>query len=127
MMRGRARRRGAAAERETNEVSVGAATEGLRFVFRSPLIRSTMLLDFFATFFASATALLPIFAQDILQVGARGYGWLFAAPAVGALLTSAAMVPADRIDRAARLGHALGGRRVRRSRRSCSASRGRSG
>jgi hypothetical protein len=44
---------------------------GLRFVFRSPLIRSTMLLDFFATFFSSATALLPIFAQDILQVGAE--------------------------------------------------------
>ena len=49
-----------------------AALEGLRFVFRSPLIRSTMLLDFFATFFSSATALLPIFAQDILHVGAHG-------------------------------------------------------
>ena len=48
-----------------------AALEGLRFVFRSPLIRSTMLLDFFATFFSSATALLPIFAQDILHVGAE--------------------------------------------------------
>ena len=59
--------------------------EGLRFVFRAPLIRSTMLLDFFATFFSSATALLPIFAQDVLQVGARGYGWLYAAPAVGAV------------------------------------------
>lgn len=74
-------------------VTLEAALEGLRFVFRSPLMRSTMLLDFFATFFASATALLPIFAQDILHVGARGYGWLFAAPAVGAFLTSAAMVP----------------------------------
>lgn len=74
-------------------VSWHAALEGLRFVFRSPLMRSTMLLDFFATFFASATALLPIFAQDILHVGARGYGWLFAAPAVGSFLTSAAMVP----------------------------------
>ena len=74
-------------------VSWRAALEGLRFVFRSPLMRSTMLLDFFATFFASATALLPIFAQDILHVGARGYGWLFAAPAVGSFLTSAAMVP----------------------------------
>ena len=74
-------------------VSVGAALEGLRFVFRSPLMRSTMLLDFFATFFASATALLPIFAQDILHVGARGYGWLFAAPAVGSLVTSVALVP----------------------------------
>src|SRR5438045_7936309 len=75
-----------------DEVSLHAALEGVRVVFRSPLIRSTMLLDFFATFFSSATALLPIFAQDILQVGATGYGWLYAAPAAGALLTSAVMV-----------------------------------
>ncbi|HWW84538.1 MAG TPA: MFS transporter, partial [Vicinamibacterales bacterium] len=76
-----------------DDVSLHAAREGLRFVFQSPLIRSTMLLDFFATFFASATALLPIFAQDILAVGARGYGWLYAAPAVGAVAMSAVMVP----------------------------------
>jgi MFS family permease len=83
-----------------DDVSWKAALEGLRFVFRSPLIRSTMLLDFFATFFSSATALLPIFAQDTLRVGAQGYGWLYAAPAVGALITSAALVPwADRIER----------------------------
>ena len=83
-----------------DDVSWHAALEGLRFVFRSPLIRSTMLLDFFATFFSSATALLPIFAQDILRVGARGYGWLYAAPSVGALITSAALVPlAERIER----------------------------
>jgi MFS family permease len=62
-------------------------------VFRSAIIRSTMLLDFFATFFSSATALLPIFAQDVLHVGARGYGWLYAAPAAGALVMSAAMIP----------------------------------
>ncbi len=83
-----------------DDVSWRAAMEGLRFVFRSPLIRSTMLLDFFATFFSSATALLPIFAQDVLQVGAKGYGWLYAAPAVGAMATSAALVPlVDRIER----------------------------
>src|SRR5262249_5592793 len=76
-----------------DDVSLSAAIEGLRFVFQSPLIRSTMLLDFFATFFSSATALLPIFAQDVLRVGARGYGWLYAAPAAGALASSAAMVP----------------------------------
>jgi MFS family permease len=76
-----------------DDVSLHAALEGLRFVFRSPLIRSTMLLDFFATFFSSATALLPIFAQDILHVGASGYGWLYAAPAVGAVVAGAAMVP----------------------------------
>jgi MFS family permease len=83
-----------------DDVSLHAALEGLRFVFRSPLIRSTMLLDFFATFFSSATALLPIFAQDILQVGAAGYGWLYAAPAAGALVASATMVPlSSRIER----------------------------
>jgi MFS family permease len=83
-----------------DDVSWHAALEGLRFVFRSPLIRSTMLLDFFATFFSSATALLPIFAQDVLQVGAKGYGWLYAAPAIGAMATSAALVPlVDRIER----------------------------
>ena len=81
------------------EISLAAMREGLRFVFRSPLIRSTMLLDFFATFFASATALLPIFAQDILHVGAQGYGLLSAAPSVGAMIAGVALVPlAERID-----------------------------
>ncbi len=85
---------------EAGRFTLRAAFEGLRFVFRAPLIRSTMLLDFFATFFSSATALLPIFAQDILRVGPGGYGWLYAAPAVGALGASAAMVPAmERIER----------------------------
>ncbi len=83
-----------------DQMSLRAAREGLRFVFHAPMIRSTMLLDFFATFFASATALLPIFAQDILHVGPRGYGWLYAAPAVGASLGSLIMVRAvDDIDR----------------------------
>src|SRR4029453_4166002 len=94
-----------------DDISFHAAFEGLRFVFRSPLIRSTMLLDFFAPFFSSATALLPLFAQDILQVGAKGYGWLYAAPAVGAVATSAVMVPmTERIERRGRtLLWAVGG------------------
>jgi MFS family permease len=75
-----------------DSMSIAAAKDGLRFVFRSPMIRSTMLLDFFATFFASAMALLPIFAQDVLHVGARGYGLLAAAPAVGALFGSTVML-----------------------------------
>ena len=83
-----------------DDVSWRSAIEGLRFVFQSPLIRSTMLLDFFATFFSSAVALLPIYAQDILFVGPQGYGWLYAAPAAGAVLMSAAMVfLTDRIER----------------------------
>jgi MFS family permease len=77
---------------ERGDISWGAMRDGLKFVFRAPLIRSTMLLDFFATFFASATALLPIFAQDILAVGARGYGLLSAAPSAGALLASVVLV-----------------------------------
>jgi len=68
-------------------VSIAAAIEGLKFVRRAPLIISSMLLDFFATFFSSANALLPIYARDILHVGATGYGWLYAAAAVGALFT----------------------------------------
>ncbi|HEX2452292.1 MAG TPA: MFS transporter [Vicinamibacterales bacterium] len=87
-------------EIQRGDFTMKAALEGLRFVFRSPLIRSTMLLDFFATFFSSATALLPIFAQDVLGVGARGYGWLYAAPAAGACIASAIMVRAvERIER----------------------------
>ena len=77
---------------DTGDISIRAVREGFGFVFSSPIIRSTMLLDFFATFFSSATALLPIFAQDILGVGARGYGWLYAAPSVGAVLMSFVMV-----------------------------------
>jgi MFS family permease len=89
-----------AASAKRADFTVRAALEGLRFVFSAPLIRSTMLLDFFATFFSSATALLPIYAQDILGVGAGGYGWLYAAPAAGAIVTSAVMVRAvDWIDR----------------------------
>ncbi len=75
-----------------NDISWRAAREGLHFVFRSPLIRSTMLLDFCATFFSTGMALLPIFAQDILQVGPEGYGWLYAAPATGAVAMSLALV-----------------------------------
>ena len=72
-----------------NGVSWQALIEGLRFVWRTPIIVQTMMLDFVATFFASATALLPIFAADVLQVGARGLGFLAAAPAVGAIIAGA--------------------------------------
>ncbi len=85
---------------DRSDISLRSALEGIRFVFSVPMIRSSMLLDFLATFFSSATALLPIFAQDILRVGARGYGWLYAAPAIGAVLASFLMVRAiERIER----------------------------
>jgi len=62
--------------------------EGLRFVFTTPVMVWTMALDFAATFFAGANSLLPIFADQILGVGALGFGWLRAAPALGALVGS---------------------------------------
>lgn len=64
--------------------------EGLRFTFGNPLILSSMVLDFVATFFASANTLMPVFAREVLGVGARGYGLLSAAGSVGAV--SAAVV-----------------------------------
>jgi len=61
---------------------------GLRFLFSTPIIVWTMTLDFFATLFSGAVSLLPIVADQILHVGAQGYGWLRAATGVGALLAS---------------------------------------
>ena len=62
--------------------------EGLRFVFKTPLIVWTMAVDFLATFFAGSMSLLPIFADQVLKVGATGYGLLVSAPAVGSLTGS---------------------------------------
>jgi MFS family permease len=71
--------------------SVRAAFEGFRFVFGNPILAWTMMLDFAATFFSSASALLPIFAADILRVDARGYGALWAAESVGAMVAGTYM------------------------------------
>jgi MFS family permease len=59
-----------------SSISFSAFQDGLRFVRHAPIIVQTMTLDFVATFFASATALLPIFADRILRVGPQGLGLL---------------------------------------------------
>jgi MFS family permease len=79
------------ADDDVTRVSFSALKEGLSFVWRTPIIVQTMTLDFVATFFASATALLPIFADRILHVGAQGLGVLAAAPAVGAIVAGVVM------------------------------------
>jgi len=84
-------------------LSFGALKEGLRFVWQTPIIVQTMTLDFAATFFASATLLLPIFAQERLHVGARGYGFLAAAPAIGSVLTALVMARVGSFRRQGRL------------------------
>ncbi len=66
-------------------VSLQAVREGVGFIRRQPIILSTMLLDFFATFFSSANTLLPIFAKQILGVSVVQYGWLSASQAIGAV------------------------------------------
>lgn len=68
-------------------LNLDALFEGLRFLRRTPLILSTMLLDFAATFLAGSLLLLPIFADQLLRVGPRGLGLLYAAQPVGAALT----------------------------------------
>ena len=78
-------------DRGKNALSFAALKEGLRFVWNTPIIVQTMTLDFVATFFASATLLLPIFASERLHVDARGYGFLAAAPAIGSVITALVM------------------------------------
>ena len=62
---------------------------GVRFVRNNPAILGTISLDLFAVLLGGATALLPIYARDILKAGPLGLGILRAAPAVGALLMTA--------------------------------------
>ncbi len=75
---------------ERAAISLAAIKEGIQFIIGQPIILSTMVLDFFATFFSSANTLMPIFARDVLHVGAVEYGWLSSAQSIGAV--SAALV-----------------------------------
>jgi MFS family permease len=84
-------------------VSIGALVEGLQFVRRREVILGAMVLDMFAVIFGGATALLPVYAEDILDVGTLGYGMLAASLDVGALVMSVALVllpPIRRMGRA---------------------------
>ncbi len=66
-------------------VSLESITDGIRFILSKPIIFATMMIDFIATFFASASTLMPIIATDVLNVGVVEYGYLSAASAVGAV------------------------------------------
>lgn len=63
------------------------AVAGLKFMYNTPILWGTVLLDFFATLFSSARTMLPIVADQILGVGPTGYGILATAQPVGALIT----------------------------------------
>ena len=73
---------------KTAGISMESIREGIQFILNKPIILSTMLLDFVATFFASANTLLPIIATGVLHVGVVQYGYLSAAQAVGAVIAA---------------------------------------
>jgi MFS family permease len=84
-------------------VSIAGLLEGISFVRRQRVVLAAMSLDLFAVIFGGAAALLPVYAKDILDVGARGYGILSSALEIGALVTAVALVvlpPIRRLGRA---------------------------
>ena len=74
--------------RAANKRPVHQMVEGLRYVVRNKMVLGAITLDLFAVFLAGATALFPVYARDILEVGETGLAQLAMAPAVGAALTA---------------------------------------
>ncbi|MBI3408157.1 MAG: MFS transporter [Planctomycetes bacterium] len=80
--------------------SFSSLMAGIQFVWRTKLLFAAITLDLFAVLLGGATALLPIFAKDILEVGPKGLGWLRAAPASGAFLMALLMAHRPPMQRA---------------------------
>jgi MFS family permease len=78
--------RGRKIEMSKDKMSLKSMSAGLQFIRSTKIIFGAITLDMFAVLFGGAVALLPIFAKDILQVGPEGYGWLRAAPSIGAVM-----------------------------------------
>ena len=74
--------------RAVNQRPIHQMVEGLRYVVRNKMVLGAITLDLFAVFLAGATALFPVYARDILEVGETGLAQLAMAPAVGAALTA---------------------------------------
>lgn len=69
-------------------LTLQSLSAGLRFISKTKAVLSVMMLDMFGVMLGGATALMPIFAKDILKVGASGLGWLLAAPSAGAITSA---------------------------------------
>lgn len=72
-------------QRSNDAPSIQTLLAGIRFVRMNKIILATITLDLFAVLLGGATYLLPIYAKNVLHVGASGFGWMRAAPAIGAL------------------------------------------
>lgn len=68
------------------ELKISSIWQGIKFVASTPILYTTMMLDFLVTFFGTANILMPVFAKDVLGVGAQGLGLLYGAPAIGGVL-----------------------------------------
>jgi MFS family permease len=79
---------------ERQPLTLQSLSAGFRFVWKAKTILAAMTLDMFGVMLGGATALMPIYAKDILHVGARGLGWLMSAPSMGAF--SMALLQAHR-------------------------------
>lgn len=71
---------------ERSVISFAAFKEGYNFLVSQKVMWSSMMLDSLSVLFASSIILMPVFAKDILRVGPQGLGFLYAAPAVGAVM-----------------------------------------
>jgi MFS family permease len=80
-------------------VTLASVFSGVVFIWQRPLILGTISLDLFAVLLGGITALLPIFASDILQTGPLGLGILRAAPAAGAIAMSVLLTRMDLLSR----------------------------
>jgi MFS family permease len=80
-------------------ISWHSLIEGFEFLWHTRIILSLFLLDFFAVLFGFFRPILPIFADAVFKVGARGLGMLYAAPAIGALIGSSLLLTAGNIRR----------------------------
>lgn len=89
-------------ERPTEPRSWRSLLDGARFVRSQPLILSTITLDMVAVLFGGATALLPVFARDVLHVGPVGFGWLRAMPSLGAVVMGGIQALAPPMQRSGR-------------------------
>jgi hypothetical protein len=83
--------RGRKVERSDAPTDLASVIAGLTLIFRHKLLLGAISLDLFAVLFSGAVALLPVFAKDVLHVGPIGFGFLRAAPAVGAVVTALVM------------------------------------
>ena len=73
--------------------------EGVEFLWHTRIILSLFILDFFAVLFGFYRPILPIFAEEIYHVGARGLGMLYASPAIGALIGSTILLTFGNVKR----------------------------